>query len=196
MNEYQVIDIGKTIICDLIFTKYDIKNNALADEMRNQGFERYATYHKWVLKQKRNHFAAVNVFDGVYNNDFASFFELLKDNFDPYSDCMPDEENAENYLREKICFSALNPDTNQLVGGMVVTKQGNVQTEEFVFVHQDFRKRGIASSLHAYWYEHNLNENTQFVAWIRDNNLASEQLHIKYSYVKQDTYKITMKKEY
>lgn len=92
-------------------------------------------------------------------------------------------------------FGAVDKETGDTAGGMVVSSKGHVYTEEFVFTDARMRKRGIASELHQYSYERNNDCNCKFIAWIRDDNEASKKLHTKYRYEKQSSYKITLKKE-
>ncbi len=193
-NAYEPVELDVPVICDLFFSKVSERTGLLVGLLKGVGFEQYSKYHKWIRNTK-----------GITDNDKKEivcihkergngFFELLKENFDVYSDNIPEDDKVEKFFDDKICYSAYFGNEKKLAGGMVVSSRGRMQIEEFVFSASMQRRKGIASALHSYWYEQNKDMDIQFVAWVRDNNEASIKLHKKYGYIEQDTYKITMKR--
>lgn len=83
----------------------------------------------------------------------------------------------------------LEDSDNHLAGGLVVAINGKQRT------NNEFRNRGLASYLHNSWYSSTgINDAIKYVAWIRDDNVASIRLHSRFGHIRQDTCKITMQK--
>lgn len=194
LDAYKVIDTAKIIICDIFCSKETQELHILKEILFNNGFHQHASYHKWVRKfQAAEKICSESVL--ICKHRERGFFRLLKQSFDPYSDFIPSENIESEFFNSKICCSAISKQTCKLIGGIVITKQGNIQTEEFIFVDPQYCRQGVAGLLHSYWYNTIAGQCTQFVAWIRDDNKASIRLHLKYGYKMQQAFKITLKKE-
>lgn len=195
LADYNIPNLKSPIVCDLIFSKEDEKNRLLVEKLQIEGLHRYAKYHKWIRGYKTT--PKLQPLSGVdvTNGCGTGFYSLLKDSFDIYSDYVPEHDKFDIYIKNKIIISVINQEKTELVGGLVITVKGDVQTEEFVFTKPCMQGNGVASYIHRIWYCRNQNPNGKYVAWIRDDNDASISLHRKYDYEMQNTYKITMVKE-
>lgn len=194
-DDFQIPVDNETIVCDLFFQKENEKSAFLQEYMSNKGFSNYAVYHKWIRSNAVNK----NEYKGheicITEKRGKAFYKTLCDSFDIYTDLIPEEGDAEKYFEDKKCFSFVDERDGNLMGGLVVTPLGRIQTEEFVFVHPLYQGKGVAGKLHEYWYSQSFEETNQYAAWIKDGNIASEELHTKYGYRKQNVFKNTLLKE-
>lgn len=191
VRNYQVSRSEETVVCDLFFNREDEKNGELISAFEKEDFLRYAMYHRWLRTETVTDSMSD---DQIVEGQAEGFYELLRGCFDIYSDYVPQPDLFADYMKDKIVYSAVDTDTGRLAGGLVVSEKGEVQTEEFVFTDPGFRAQGIASKLHRKWYESCGGSIRRFMAWIRDDNDASIDLHRKFAYEKQNMYKITMKR--
>ena len=191
-NEYQAPKSDGMMICELFFNREDDDNRILIDSLNKAGFSEYASYHRW-LKTRQEETAATTRY-AINKGQEKGFYDLLLKNFDVLSDHVPQKNEFETYIKDKECYSAVDSETGKLLGGLIFSKKGNVETEEFVFTDPEYRHRGLASALHENWYNSNKVSKTRYMAWIRDDNQASIGLHRKFAYERQKMYKVTMKR--
>ena len=86
----------------------------------------------------------------------------------------------------------LRNDHDEAAAGIVINGNGRIKTEEYVFVSEKYRGRGLAMVLHNLWYR-SLDKDTQLlVAWVRDDNIPSIKLHSRIGYQKLGTIKVTL----
>lgn len=196
LDTYRIQSDNKKIICEQFWRGEDEKSERVNLIMKRRGLQIYAKYHKWIRKGEEalkecNNKDKITILEGNYRG----YYEAIEQYFDVFSDHIPLYEEADKYFSSKKCYSAVEMDSQKLLGGLVVTKQGNVQTEEFIFVDKAHRNKGVAGQLHNYWYMDSISDNNrQFVAWIRDDNKESIQFHLKNNYMKKPIYKVTMMK--
>lgn len=69
---------------------------------------------------------------------------MLKDSFDIYSDYVPEYDKFDTYIKNRVIISITNQEKNELIGGLVITVKGDVQTEEFVFTKSCVQGSGVA----------------------------------------------------
>lgn len=192
IDSYEPISTKKKVICELYVTKRDDQNEMIKKKLEEKGFKIYACYHKWMAKSVTHH-THQSIYNAVFDQT-KGFLNGISSNFNAYSDHIPTEDEFDEYIKDKKLY-ALVDEKNRLVGGLVVLVKGGIQTEEYIFVNNGFRREGVASYLHNIWYASlGVDEVKQYIAWIRDDNEASIHLHLKFGYVCQDTYKITMQK--
>ena len=191
-NEYQAPKSDRTMICELFFNREDDDNRILIDNLNKAGFSEYASYHRWLKTRQEE--TAVTTGHMIKKGQEKGFYDLLIKNFDVFSDHVPQKDEYKTYIKDKECYSAVDSETAKLLGGLIFSKKGNVETEEFVFIDPEYRHRGLASALHENWYNSNKESKIRYMAWIRDDNQASIGLHQKYAYERQKVYKVTMKR--
>jgi GNAT superfamily N-acetyltransferase len=98
----------------------------------------------------------------------------------------------QSFLRQNNLYAFRR--NGETIAGLVVSENGKVQTEEFVFVKPEFRGQGFAKHLHETWNRDAQKVGALCVAWIRDDNKVSIKLHEQLGYIQQEMYKITLKK--
>ncbi len=161
----------------------------------NAGMVKYAVYRKWICWNP--HLLNIDSCDNlqIVDDDKGELFiEELQLYFDELSDMLPDKSERSEFIRSRNFIGVHSRQNQALVAGMVYVKQGNVITEEFIFVHSDYRRQGIGKWIHNVLYQKYSNEKIKYIAWIRTDNLESSSLHSKYHYEKQDLFKITFLK--
>lgn len=193
IDEYKPFDGDEKIICEIYATKKELKTDSLIARFERNHFKKYSSYHRWVAKDltfdtigESSYSVRDDVTNGIYDGILTYF--------DVYGDHLPRESSLEEYWKDKKILSIFDEQEN-LIGGLVVSTNGKVQTEEYVFVNDSHRGKRLARMLHNSWRQR-ANEDgvMQHVAWIRDDNVVSIGLHTTLGYVKQDTYKIVMEK--
>lgn len=191
INDYDVPIIAGKIVCDLFCRKETEKNNAIRIALKNAGFNEYALFHKY---EKKRDMVDSKIYSGeVVRGKITGFYELLRECFDIYTDLVPEPEEAERFLDGKICCSVVDEE-GKIAGGTVITKKGSVETEEFIFVKDTWRGRGIARRIREYCQANAAKEVTRFISWIKDDNELSWRQIINLGYQKSNVYKITMMK--
>lgn len=177
-------------VCDVIGKEMDL----LASEkvLMGAGMFKYAVYSKWVcqdtiilLTKNRDHFEV------IYGDEGSLFIDKLYLYFDIFSDLLPDQNEVDEFLKNKHFIGIYDKHKKTLVAGLVYDRHGCVVTEEFVFVVPDYRGQGISKLLHNALYEKYSGESIKYVAWIREDNVTSINLHRAYNYQKQNYLKTT-----
>lgn len=194
ISEYRIPDIKKKVVCDIFFQK---GKNAIeiVSRLKCLNLYEYVSYTKWIKKETKLFCECDDMHIRIESGAAEGFYKLLCQCFDIYSDVVPEEKNAVSFFNNKKCYTAYQKKTDQVIGGIVISVHGNIQTEEFVFVRPDMRGQQIAKCLHKRWYDETNDAGVQYYAWIRDNNKASISLHTKIGYVKHNSSKLTMIKE-
>lgn len=194
IEAYDTIESSAVIVCDYIVQRKTDKMTALANKLEAVGLKQYAVFHKWTCDKIEYKIEPPNDIS-VISGACKGFFEMLRSRFNVYTDYVPEEEDAQRVFKSKICYSAVSDENQELVGGIVITKRGLIQTEEFLFVSPSYCNRGIAHKLHCSWYSRHSEENVKYVCWISDENEKSKKIHSDFGYVMNPTHKITMLKE-
>lgn len=192
MDSYKAINEEK-IICELYFPGLNANNALLEKVFEDRGFKVYASYHKWIARNIQPKRPKGNMGYRIVCGQPEGFAEAVNLNFDIYSDHVPVKSDMEAYLRQNRLY-ALSDGSNMLAGGLIVAVNGRIQTEEYVFVRKECRGKGLALFLHNFWYESQKEQDILYVAWIRDDNVASIGLHMGLGYLRQDAYKLTLQK--
>lgn len=188
--QYRIENDLSACVCDVIGKDSDLL--AVEKILSGAGMFAYATYSKWVCQdttllnlKKRDDFEV------VYEDDGNLFIDKLYLYFDILSDLLPDQNEIDEFLKNKHFIGIHNKWDRALIAGLVYSRRGCVVTEEFVFVAPDYRGRGVSKILHNAFYEQYLEENIKYISWIREDNLESINLHKTYNYKKQNQLKIT-----
>ncbi len=196
-ESYDVPKLRCKIVCDLFYSRPDERFRLAKNALMLAGMTEYAFYQKWSRASVDTGFCRRNSETEAYcivKGRADGFFEMMKQCFDKYSDFIPTDDAAESFLDTKTCWSVLSSKTQELKGGMVITKRGNVQEEDYVFVADEERGKGIAKALHTHWYLCSDKKTIKFQAWIRNDNIASLKLHNHFGYTGEKAYKITLLK--
>lgn len=188
---YEAPDIKSKIVCDLFFSKKAVRNDEAVELLRHTGFREYALFRKYIKKPDAE--APLGIDEDIAPGVAEGFYELLKECFDIYTDLVPEENTAQEYLEGQKCFTAVDK-YGKLAGGAVISKKGSVETEEFVVVTPKMRGRGIARRLRRYAYAHTSDGTTKLVSWVRRDNERSWRQLLGFSYQDSGAYKITMMK--
>lgn len=194
IDNYEISELQEKIVCDVFFSKRDEKVEQILKTLGRCGLKQYATFSKWC--RKADDFRETYVdYEGytISPKTEPNFGTMLEEYFESYTDMIPNTDEMETYLSDKICYSAKNK-FNQTIGGIVITQRGSVQTEEFLFVDPVYRGKSIAKRLHEEVYKNSDDTIKQFVCWIRDDNMPSINVHKYFGYEKANAYKITMMK--
>ena len=157
LNKYDIPELKSPIVCDLIFSKEDEKNQLLIEKLKKEVPRRYAQYHKWIRGYKTITPTRFLSDVTVTNVCEAGFYSLLKDSFDIYSYYVPEYDKFDTYIKDRVIISIASQEKNELIGGLVITVKGDVQTEEFVFTKSCVQGSGVASLMHSIWYYRNKN---------------------------------------
>lgn len=166
--------------------------SGMCELLSNAGMVKYAVYRKWVCSNPPlldiHRGECLQIVDDDKGELFAEGLQLY---FDKWSDMLPDKNEWNEFVRSRRFIGVHDLRNQTLAAGLIYTKQGSVITEEFVFVHSDYRRQGISKWLHNALYQKYAGEKIKYIAWIRNNNLESRSLHSHYNYEEQDLFKIT-----
>lgn len=193
-EKYDVCYEDLPIVCNIYFVKDIIKYENIIINLTKKGFLEYKKYSKWT---RNGNFDCNNIgisdieFHHGYNKNFK---ELIKKHFDIYSDNVFDVD-LDDYFFDKKCFFAINTNTKKTIAGIVISKKGNIETEEYIFVDNEYRGLGIAKNLHKMWYISNENNYILYSAWIRDDNNDSINLHSRMNFNINNSKKLCMIKK-
>ena len=116
--------------------------------------------------------------------------------FDHYSERLPLLRDSENFcarMGQLICW-----DGDEYVGAVIYSVNGNVATEEFIYVVESARGKGYAKVLENKFVSHCIHalHLKRIYAWVEINNTKSVVLHQSAGYLKTDQYKLTLKREH
>lgn len=182
-----------TLIADLFYrdgSRPDPARNA-EEALQKAGFTATDTYSRWNRKVEEDPERKADPSIGTEADE--AFKTLLYSCFDKYKDCLPMEEEWEQYLTEHQILRY--PAKGEPAGGVVWKKKGSVATEEYIFTAQAQRGRGTGSYLHgqlcAVAFE---KEKGKLVAWVNETNTASQALHISCGYTKDNMRKTVFRK--
>ncbi len=195
LEKYEVPELQCKIVCDYFYTKETENTQKVVNLLTGKGLQKYAVFNKWSksglpqINKEKN--ADIIISKQVIPE---GFFEAIKDCFDIYTDILPEEKDANDYLAGKICYSANFKSSKQLAGGLVVTAKGDTFTEEFLFVLPSARGLGITNDLYRFYYEDIQAQAPQFYGWIQTGNRAPERMLENYEYKKTSSQKITFMK--
>lgn len=194
VSSYEVPDVRQKLICDLFFQN-EKSIVGIVDRLKCLNFCEYAFYTKWIKKEAVLLYECNEEIIRIESGTAKGFYELLRQCFDIYSDLVPEEKDAIAFLNGKKCYTAFHQNTGEVIGGIVISVHGNIQTEEFIFVRPDMRGQKIAKCLHKRWYDEANDAGIQYLAWIRDDNYDSICLHSQIGYTKHNSNKLTMIRE-
>jgi GNAT superfamily N-acetyltransferase len=192
IDVYKAPFIKGEVVCELFFAKEMADNEVVERSFIEKGFERYSVYHKWTRKKITTSIGSLSADYDVTYNQSDGFDEGIRACFDLYSDHVPDHDNMKRFLRQNTLYAFRK--NGETIAGLVVSENGKIQTEEFIFVKPDFRGQGLARQLHETWDRDAQKVGALCVAWIRDDNEASIKLHEQLGYIRQEVHKITLKK--
>lgn len=194
-RHYKVQNYHETCVCDAVCRGKDA--SGICGLLSDAGMRQYKVYREWIcsspILQDIHNCCGLEVVD---DDDGELFIEGLKCYFDELSDMLPDNDEWGEFIRNRKFIGVHDAQSKALTGGMVYTKRGCVITEEFVFVHLDYRGQGISKCLHNALYQKYAAEKIKYTAWIRSDNLESRNLHRDYNYQKQDLFKFTFLQNY
>ena len=189
-DQYQIGNDSAVCVCDVVGKDIDLFTAEKI--LTGAGMLEYAAYSKWVcqdttLLSLKNR----DKFEVVYEDKESPFIDKLYLYFDIFSDLLPDQNEVDEFVRDKHFIGIHEKEKNTLVAGLLYSRRGCVITEEFIFVVPDYRGKGVSKLLHHALYEKYAEEKIKYAAWIREDNLESMNLHRAYHYEKQNQVKAT-----
>lgn len=191
VDSYDVPIIFGKVVCDIFLQKKAESSVAIKRMLEKAAFHEYAFFRKYIQKANMERPAVLS--EEIITGTAPGFYELLRECFDVYTDLIPEPDRAEKYLDQEICYSTID-DEGEITGGVVISKRGSIETEEFIFVKPGARGRGIARKLREYYYANADADVTKFVSWVKDDNEFSWRQLLHLGYQEGNTYKITMMK--
>lgn len=194
LEAYEPIDYkGKSII-EFFEAKKKTQTEDLINKIIECGYKKYSQYHRWVLNDI-DETETCNSGYAITETADGNFYDELVKNFNAYEDHIPQKEEFEEYCKDKMTWSIISDYSNKLMAGLIVSIAGKIQTEEFIFVAKEFRRRGIAKDIHKHWISKSSKESVaQHVAWVNDMNTDSIGLHASLGFIQQETNKIVFTK--
>lgn len=180
-------------VCDVIG-----RHIRLADAhetLISAGMHKYAVYNKWVCNKQVH--LNLKIQDGyriVDEDDGNLYIDSLNLYFDKLSDLLPDQNEMDKFIKDMHFIGIHDIYSDVLVAGMVYSKEGCAITEKYLFVTSGCRRQGMGKILHNTLYKKYAGEEVKYIAWIREDNFESINLHKVYNYRKQDLMKITFLK--
>lgn len=177
-------------VCEIYGDETDKKTETLVEMSIERGFSQYSSFHKWRFKGVPE-FSKIQCDYYIDEKKTKGIYEGIMSNFDIYSDHIPLIDDFQEFITESKHI-VLRNDHDEAAAGIVINGNGRIKTEEYVFVSEKYRGRGLAMVLHNLWYR-SLDKDTQLlVAWVRDDNIPSIKLHSRIGYQKLGTIKVTL----
>ena len=190
---YKIENDCSWCVCD--FVGRPIHLAEVCETLRNAGMHRHAAYNRWVCDNPVHSNSKMHDdFRIVDEDDGNLFINALNLYFDKLSDLLPDQNETDEFIRDMHFIGIHDIYSDALVAGMVYSKEGCVITEKFLFAASGCRRQGMGRMLHNTLYKKYAGEKIKCIAWIRENNLESINLHKAYNYEKQNLMKITFLK--
>ena len=198
ISEGRSLDIEKlpdrVCVCNMITTE---KRNPtdIMDELQQSGFAFHARWNKWIARK-----ADFVTEEHPQRNDYKITYEfdhricdILNENFDTYSERLPDETEYEIFMGERDCITAYQKD--KIAGFLVYWKPGNFAEVNYVYVDPQFRGLKLGNMLMNEMFVINRDSINRCNAWISDGNVSSESLHGHFGFKITDTRNIVFVKE-
>lgn len=188
-----LVNSERTIVADVFYRKREGSLNETICGLKAAGFSEYANFIKYTCN-KVCISNSTNTFNVTIKESIEEgFYELLIECFDKYTDYIPEEHICSAFLNNRTCYSAVDRDNN-LIGGAVITIRGQTATEEFIFIRNDYRRKGLSNQIRNKWMMDVQDYITKYVSWVREDNIASWQYLTTLGFKKELTNKTTMKK--
>lgn len=192
-NSYDINTEEELCVCDVICRESD--KEAICQILHTAGMRKYSEYMKWICSTPIvSNVGKPKQLYVIDNDDGIIFINDLYIYFDELSDLLPEENDLDDFIENKYFIGVHDIRNDTLAGGLVYTKQKYTVTEEYLYVTPAYRGQGISKLLHKVLYQKYYNSELKYIAWIRNNNLISINLHSYYNYQKQNQLKITFLK--
>nr|MDE7202556.1 GNAT family N-acetyltransferase [Lachnospiraceae bacterium] len=184
-----------TLVCELIEKENKEKQEEVVRKFSIFGLNNYKKYYLWEYKNAEIVDMENKGLTFVEECEYDVSADLYKI-FDHYSERLPLLRDSENFcarMGQLICW-----DGDEYVGAVIYSVNGNVATEEFIYVVESARGKGYAKVLENKFVSHCIHalHLKRIYAWVEINNTKSVVLHQSAGYLKTDQYKLTLKREH
>lgn len=185
LDNYFLEQIESTVVCDVVILQESEAFGKLKDKFFSNGFVQYDCIGKWVLRSF-DKIPLTSKKGYIFNYDkklnaVAEIFNI----FDRYTDCLPEKNDVNIFLKDKRFINAYEINGNEYVGSLIFTEKRKMAILEYFFVLEKFRGRGISYLLHDHFYQLVAKEEFKVISYIRETNVMSIRVHEKYGYQKE-----------
>ena len=176
----QLPTMSKEIFCEV----FGRDENAGEEVLGVSGFEQYASYCRMGRKGAEREPEE----EIIANPAQKKTLEIIKNTFDCYSDCLPEENEEVLFLNENYEISINEKNV------LIYDVKNSVSTLKYICVDILERQKGMGTYLLKEYIRRTSGKARRYLLWVKEQNIAAQKLYDKFGYCTDGFKKIVWKK--